>query len=101
MRKVQIAAAVVVAGACSMPVMAQSGGSSTQSSPSTSAGQSGTSSSDTRSMGAGAGPSTDTGRPARDDDLDLGWLGLLGLTGLLGLRRRHQDDHVRHPNAAR
>lgn len=30
----------------------------------------------------------------RDDDMDLGWLGLLGLAGLLGLKRRepvHRD----------
>lgn len=29
----------------------------------------------------------------REDDFNLGWLGLLGLAGLLGLKRK--DDHVR------
>ena len=63
------ALAVLTLGvACALPAAAQTSGSG-----STSAG------------------STNTTEP-RDDDFDMGWLGLLGLAGLLGLKRKAPDE---------
>jgi len=79
----QLAAIIALGTACAMPVMAQDS-STTTASPDTTA-QTTTPSTDTM----GAGPET----MARDDDRDMGWIGLLGLAGLLGLRRKHHDHH--------
>jgi hypothetical protein len=97
--KTAAALALTLSAACAMPVMAQStGAGSTASPPAGTAPAAASTAPDTRSMGAG--PSTTDSRPAdtRDNDRDLGWLGLLGLAGLLGLRRRHDDNHISRDN---
>jgi hypothetical protein len=37
-------------------------------------------------------PITTTSNVNKDNEIDLGWVGLLGLAGLLGLRRKDRDD---------
>jgi hypothetical protein len=91
----QFAAVLALASACAMPVLAQTSSSSSSTQPSTTQ----TPAASTQAMGA---PGDD--RPAtRDNDRDMGWIGLLGLAGLLGLRRKHdRDDHVdRRPGTVR
>ncbi|HYW57593.1 MAG TPA: WGxxGxxG family protein [Polaromonas sp.] len=69
--------ALALGAACTLPSIAQTSGS-----------------------GSANNGSTNTTQQ-RDNDFDMGWLGLLGLVGLLGLKRKAPDEMHRTGSTSR